>query len=79
MYRTHVRSSKDLLCSLCGKKIRWAADTTRYGVRLKRYAHKECYARAASSESAQPFPLWSDRSLYEVELPTEKGLPDWSF
>jgi len=63
MYRTHVRSSKDLLCSLCGGKIRWPADTMRYGVRLKRYAHKECYPAAASSEAAEPFLSFPFHSL----------------
>lgn len=57
MRQSHVRPSKDLLCSLCGKKVRWAADAARYGVRLKRYAHRQCLAAAASSEAAKPIPF----------------------
>ena len=57
MRRPHFRPSKDFFCEFCGRRIRWAGDDHRYGIRLDHHAHKRCYAKAASSEAAEPLPV----------------------
>ena len=56
MPRPQFRPSADSFCEFCGRRIRWAGDDHRYGIRPEHRAQKRRYPRSAASPRAKPPP-----------------------